>query len=340
MDLNTFWFLIITILFCGFFFLEGFDYGVGILLPLLGKTDKERRAIINTIGPVWDGNEVWMITAGAALIASFPEVYATLTSSFYLALMVMIIGLIIRGVAFEYRSKYDSLACRKRWDWVLFTGSLIPAYAWGLTVSNLMRGLGIEGDKYYYGGLAPLLNPFALVGGLFFVGVFILHGASFLNLKLSGELIGRVRAAAKLTWPFAAGLALIFLVWTYFATDILFNPGWDGFIPALLAALGLALYRYFLAKGRDGWIFISGGLAVLAVTIMIFSGLFPRIMISTIDPAFSLTIYNSAASLPTLRRTSILFLIFLPLVMLYQGWTYWIFRQRISPDSSEDDLHY
>jgi cytochrome d ubiquinol oxidase subunit II len=340
MDLNTIWFLIITILFCGFFFLEGFDYGVGLLLPFLGKEDKERRAIINSIGPVWDGNEVWMITAGAALLAAFPEVYATLTSSFYLALMLMIIGLIIRGVAFEFRSKKESLSWRKFWDWILFSGSLIPAYIWGLTVTNLMRGLAIGADKYYYGGLMPLLNPYALLGGLVFLGLFILHGASFLSLKIEGELNQKAKSVAKVSWIPTAFLALFFLVYTYFTTDILANPGWDGLLPALLVVIGLAGYRWSLRAEREGWTFISGGLAILAAVVMVFTGLFPRIMISTLNPEFNLTIYNSAASPDTLQRLLIIFLIFLPLVILYQSWTYWIFRKRISPESSPVDLHY
>ncbi len=188
MDLNTIWFIFITIFFCGFFFLEGFDYGVGILLPFIAKEDRERRAVINSIGPVWDGNEVWMITAGAALFASFPEVYATLFSGFYLALILMVFGLIIRGVAFEFRSKREDPAWRNRWDWILFLGSLLPAFLWGVTVANLMRGFAIDADKHYFGGLLPLLNPFALFGGVIFVGLFVLHGAGFLGIKLTGDL--------------------------------------------------------------------------------------------------------------------------------------------------------
>ncbi len=164
MDLNILWFIIVTILFIGFFFLEGFDYGVGILLPFLGKKDRERRAIINTIGPVWDGNEVWMITAGGALFASFPQVYATLFSGFYLALVLMLVALILRGVAFEYRSKNEEPSWRNFWDWSIFFGSLLPALLWGVTVGNLMRGVAIDAQMYYWGGLLPLLNPFSHPG--------------------------------------------------------------------------------------------------------------------------------------------------------------------------------
>jgi len=185
MDLNTIWFILITFLFMGFFFLEGFDYGVGILLLIIAKKDNERRAVINTIGPIWDGNEVWMITAGAAMFASFPHVYATLFSGFYIPLIFMLLGLIIRGVAFEFRGKREDQAWRNRWDLALFIGSLVPALLWGVTIANMMRGFAIEADMNYYGGLLPLLNPYSLLGGLVFLGLFILHGASFLGIKLS-----------------------------------------------------------------------------------------------------------------------------------------------------------
>ncbi|MEJ2413496.1 MAG: cytochrome d ubiquinol oxidase subunit II, partial [Anaerolineales bacterium] len=177
MDLNILWFILLTVLFSGFFFLEGFDYGVGMLLPFIAKTDQERRAVINTIGPVWDGNEVWMIVAGGAMFAAFPHMYATLFSGFYVALIFMLIGLIVRGVSFEFRSKRENPRWRKTWDWTIFFGSLIPALLWGVAITNLMRGVAIEGDMNYYGGLLPLLNPYALFGGLTFLGLFIIHGA-------------------------------------------------------------------------------------------------------------------------------------------------------------------
>jgi cytochrome d ubiquinol oxidase subunit II len=338
MDLNTLWFILLTVLFSGFFFLEGFDYGVGILLPFIAKTDQERRAVINTIGPVWDGNEVWMIVAGGAMFAAFPDMYATLFSGFYVALMFMLIGLIIRGVSFEFRSKREDPRWRGTWDWAIFIGSLLPALLWGVAVANLMRGLAIEGDMNYYGGLVPLLNPFALFGGLVFLGLFTLHGASFLAIKLEGEVHKRVKALSGKLWIAAVVLAVVFLVWTYLATDILNNPGWDGLIPAILAALALLAYGLFLRQGREGLTFISGGLVIILATVMVFSGLFPRLMISTLDPAYSLTIYNASSSPYTLKVISIVAAIFVPFVLLYQGWTYWIFRKRISPDTP--DLHY
>ncbi len=193
MDLNILWFILLTVLFIGFFFLEGFDYGVGMLLPFIAKEDNERRAVINTIGPVWDGNEVWMITAGGAMFAAFPHMYATLFSGFYVALVIMLMGLIIRGVAFEFRGKREEPAWRKRWDMAIFVGSLVPALLWGVTIANLMRGVPIEADFNYYGGLIPLLNPYSLFGGLVFLSLFIIHGASFLGIKLEGEIKQRAK---------------------------------------------------------------------------------------------------------------------------------------------------
>jgi cytochrome d ubiquinol oxidase subunit II len=338
MDLNILWFILLTVLFSGFFFLEGFDYGVGMLLPFIAKTDRERRAVINTIGPVWDGNEVWMITAGGAMFAAFPHMYATLFSGFYVALVFMLIGLIIRGVAFEFRSKREDPAWRSRWDMAIFIGSLLPALLWGVTVANLMRGVAIESDLNYYGGLLPLLNLYSLFGGVVFLGLFLVHGASFLGIKLEGYLKDRVKKLSGKIWIAVVVLTVIFLIWTYFATDILNNPGFDGMIPALLAAIALLAYGWFLRQGKEGITFICGGLVIILATVMVFSGLFPNLMVSTLDPAYNLTIYNASSSPYTLKVITIVAAIFIPIILAYQGWTYWIFRKRLSPDSS--DLHY
>jgi len=338
MDLNILWFILLTVLFSGFFFLEGFDYGVGMLLPFIAKEDNERRAVINTIGPVWDGNEVWMITAGGAMFAAFPHMYATLFSGFYIALIIMLMGLIIRGVAFEFRGKRDEPAWRARWDMAIFVGSLVPALLWGVTIANLMRGVPIEADLNYYGGLIPLLNPYSLFGGLVFLSLFIIHGASFLGIKLEGEIKQRAKDLGGKVWILAVVLTVAFLVWTYLSTDILNNPGFDGMIPAILAAVALLAYGWFLRKGREGLTFISGALVIVSLTVMVFSGLFPRLMISTLDTANNLTIYNASASPYALKVLTIVAAIFLPVILVYQGWTYWMFRKRLSPDSPE--LHY
>lgn len=329
MDFNTIWFILVTILFIGFFFLEGFDYGVGILLPFLGKKDEERRAILNTIGPVWNSNEVWMITAGGALFASFPHVYATLFSGFYLALVLMLVALILRGVAFDYRSKNASAVWRTRWDWAVFIGSLLPALLWGVTVGNLMRGFAIDAKMTYWGGLLPLLNPYAILGGLVFVALFVMHGANFLALKLENELAARARQVAFKGWIVATVLTVLFVLWTFVETDILTKPGINGLLPAVLAAVALLLVGYFLRAGKDGRAFVMGALTIIMATVMVFAGLYPRILISTLDPKYSLTIYNASSTPYTLTVMTIVAIIFVPIVLAYVGWTYWVFRKRI-----------
>jgi cytochrome d ubiquinol oxidase subunit II len=335
MSLNTVWFVLITILFIGFFFLEGFDYGVGILLPFLGKNDVERRTIINAIGPVWDGNEVWMITAGGALFASFPNVYATLFSGFYLALVLMLVALILRGVSFEFRGKRTGNSWHSLWDWAIFTGSLLPAFLWGVVVANLMRGFAIDQQMNYYGGLLPLLNPYAFLGGLVFVSLFMMHGANYLTRKVYNEIADRAKKAAFSAWIAATILTVAFVVWTFFATDILTKPGINGLIPAILAALGLLVTGWFIRSGKSGWAFITGSLAIVFAILMVFAGLYPRILISTLEPSWSLTIVNAASSPYTLKVMTIVAAIFIPVVLVYQGWTYWVFRKRLGTNSEK-----
>ena len=333
MTLNTLWFILVAVLFTGFFFLEGFDYGVGMLLPFVARSDHERRAVINTIGPVWDGNEVWMITAGGALFASFPNVYATLFSGFYLALVLMLVALIMRGVAFEFRNKNNGRAWRSLWDWAIFSGSLLPALLWGVTVGNLMRGFAIEQDMNYYGGLLPLLNPYALMGGLVFVSLFVMHGANFLTRKTTGVILERVQRFAFSAWIIATFLTVAFVGWTFFTTDILSR--FMGLLPALLAAVSLLTTGWLIRVNKTGWAFITGSLTIVLATVMVFAGLYPRILISSLDPAFSLTITNAASSPYTLKVMSIVAAIFIPIVLLYQIWTYWIFRKRVETNPEE-----
>ncbi len=329
MDLNTVWFILVAILFTGFFFLEGFDYGVGMLMPFLGRDDLERRGIINAIGPVWDGNEVWMITAGGALFASFPQVYATLFSGFYLAFFLLLVALILRGVAFEFRGKREDKGWRTFWDWAIFTGSLLPALLWGVTVANLMHGFAIQQDMNYYGGLVPLLSPYALLGGLVFVALFCMHAANFLGLKAPEEIAQRSRQVAFTGWIIATVLTVAFVVWTLFATDILTKPGLNGLLPAVLAAASLLITGWLVRIGKGGWAFVTGALAIVFATVMVFAGLYPRILISTLNPDWSLTIINAASSHYTLRVMTIVAAIFMPIVLAYQGWTYWVFRKRV-----------
>ncbi len=333
MDLNTVWFALVAVLFIGFFFLEGFDYGVGILHPFLSKDDKKRRVTINTIGTFWDGNEVWVLTAGGAMFAAFPNWYATMFSGFYIALLLMLVALIIRAVSFEFRSKDKNPAWRSLWDWALFAGSAIPALLWGVAVANLVRGVPIDADMNYVGGFFNLLNPYALLGGLMTLSLFTLHGAIFLNLKTTDDIKEKARSIALKLWLPTLIIVVAFVVASYFATDIFTRTGIDpGFAP-LIAAAALLLSGWLLKKDHPGWAFIMTGLTLAFVVITVFVGLFPRVMISSLNEAWSLTIYNASSSPYTLKVMTIVAVIFVPIVLVYQSWTYWVFRKRISTDS-------
>ncbi|TWH46733.1 cytochrome d ubiquinol oxidase subunit II [Sporomusa sp. KB1] len=333
MELNILWFILLTVLFIGFFFLEGFDYGVGILLPFLGKSDTERRVVINTIGPVWDGNEVWMITAGGAMFAAFPHLYATLFSGFYLALFLMLMALIVRGVAFEFRSKDENPAWRSTWDWLIFAGSAIPAILWGVAVTNLIQGVPINAKMQYVGTFFDLLSPYTVVGGIAFLLVFTFHGALYLTLKTEGELMERARSAAVKVGVLTAVFCLVLVGMTYTHTDLFANTG-AGI--ALLGAVALFVGAYGGVYGRRyGLGFILSSLTVALTTIAFFWGLFPRLMVSSINPAWSLTITNAASSPFTLSIMTMAALALVPLVLVYQGWVYWIFRKRVNANNLE-----
>ncbi len=329
MDLNVLWFALISVLFIGFFFLEGFDYGVGMLLPFLARNDGDRRVVINSIGPFWDGNEVWLLTAGGAMFAAFPHWYATLFSGFYLALVLMLFALILRVVAFEFRSKDDNPTWRSFWDWMIFAGSFVPALLWGVAVGNLMAGVPIDGKMNYVGGFWNLLNPYALLGGLAFVSLFLLHGALFLSIKTREGVMRQARQASSRLWLPTVVLVVAFVVASYFATDLFTRAMLNPIPLALLAAIALLLAGVVQRAGRDGWAFIGTGLTIALATMMLFVGLFPRVMISTLDPRWSLTIYNASSSSYTLQVMSIVAAIFVPIVLLYQGWSYWVFRERV-----------
>ena len=329
MDLNIVWFILITVLFIGFFFLEGFDYGVGILLPFLGKTDRERRIIINTIGPFWDGNEVWLITAGGAMFAAFPEWYATMFSGFYMALVLMLLALIVRGVAFEFRSKDPNPKWRNFWDWMIFVGSFVPALLWGVALANLWAGVPIDANMNYVGTFWNLLTPFTLVGGVTTLLMFTVHGALFLTLKATGPVIERADTTLKRIGPFTTVVVFSFFGMAYFATDVFARLGVNPGIVPVTAGASLLAAGWFISQSRHGWAFFMTGITITAATTSIFLALFPRVMVSSLDPAWSLTIYNASSSPYTLRIMTIVALIFVPIVLIYQGWSYYIFRQRV-----------
>jgi cytochrome bd ubiquinol oxidase subunit II len=336
--LQTLWFVLIAVLWIGFYFLEGFDFGVGMLLTTLGKKDEERRAIINAIGPTWDGNEVWLIAAGGAMFAAFPMWYATLFSGFYLALFLLLVGLIIRGIAFEYRSKDPSPRWRHTFDWMISIGSFMCALLLGVAFANLAKGVPIDADMNIVSSnslvtVINLLNPYGILGGLATVTVFLVHGANFLSLKLDGDLRGRAHALSEKLWIAAVVAVILFTVATYFYTDVLTKLGVNPGVTPILAVVALLATGFFIRAKQEGWAFIMTSLQIVLTMVTFFLLMFPRVMISSLNPAWSLTIYNSSSSPYTLTIMSFIALIFIPIILVYQGWTYWMFRKRVTTDT-------
>jgi cytochrome bd ubiquinol oxidase subunit II len=333
MDLNTLWFVLVAVLFVGFFILEGFDYGVGILLPFLGRTDEERRRIIHTIGPVWDGNEVWIITAGGAIFAAFPHWYATLFSGFYLALLLMLVALIVRGVAFEFRSKDRNPTWRATWDRMIFVGSLVPALLWGVALGNLLRGVPIDEKKNFTGSFFDLLSPYTLVTGLATLAVFVTHGAVFLNLKSTEPIRSRALATTKKVGPWATALVLLFVAMTYLGTGAFSRLGVNPGLVPILALGSLLAAGALIHRERMGWAFVMTCATLAFSTATIFRALYPRVMVSSLNPDWSLTIYNASSTPYTLKIMTVVALLFVPVVLAYQGWTYWVFRHRVGAET-------
>jgi cytochrome d ubiquinol oxidase subunit II len=325
MELTTVWFILIAVLWIGYFVLEGFDFGVGILLPFLGRSEPERRVLINTIGPVWDGNEVWVLVAGGATFAAFPEWYATLFSGFYLPLLLILLALIVRGVAFEYRAKRDDERWRAAWDKAIFFGSLVPAVLWGVAFANILRGVPLDADTEYVGGFFNLLNPYALLGGVTTLLLFVAHGAMFLALKTDGEVRGEARKVARVVGLAAAGAAVAFLGWTQLDTGgVGSGIAFAGAAAALLGGLA-AIERH-----REGWGFLGTFVAIALGVGGLFLALFPDVLPSSAADGMSLTTTNAAATAYTLKIMTVVAVIFTPVVLAYQAWTYWVFRKRIA----------
>ncbi|MEN9715988.1 MAG: hypothetical protein RJA35_1455 [Actinomycetota bacterium] len=325
MALNHIWFLIVGFLFIGYFVLDGFDFGVGMALPFLGKDDTDRRVLINTIGPVWDLNETWVVVAGASLFASFPEWYASLFSGFYLALLLILASLIVRGVAFEYRGKGTTARWRKTFDWMIVVGSALPALLWGVAFANIVNGVPLNEQHIYTGNLFTLLNPYGLLGGLTTLSVFFLHGLIFISLKTDGDIKDRSRELAKKVGYVATVIAASFLLWTLFMH---FN--WIGAVLTVVAALALIGAQAANFVKKDGVAFALMVVTIVTAVGALFAALYPNVLPSTTDAAFSLTIDNASSSQYTLTVMTWVAGIMLPFVLAYQTWTYWVFRKRVS----------
>lgn len=330
MDLQVLWFGLIAFFFVGYFVLDGFDFGVGMSLPFLGKDDVSRRQVINTIGPIWDLNETWLIVAGACLFASFPEWYASLFSGFYLPLLVILLALILRGVSFEYRHQRDDPRWKARFDRMIVIGSAVPAFLWGVAFANIIQGVALDERHVFIGSVLDLLNPYALLGGAVTLLLFFTHGVTFVALKTDGQLRSDARRLALRAGLATLSVAAVFLVWTviaHFSIAVL--------VLAALAAVSLVLSIISNLRGLEGWAFAFGAATTLFAVVMLFAALFPNVMPSTIDAAYSLTIENASSTEYTLQIMTWTALVAMPLVLLYQGWTYWVFRKRVTRASVE-----
>lgn len=333
MDLETFWFCLIAVLWAGYFLLEGFDFGVGMLLPFVPRDDAERGTQLRTIGPVWDGNETWLVVAGGATFAAFPAWYATMFSGLYLALLLVLFFLIIRVLSFEWRAKSETRHWRALWTWANAIGSTGAAFVWGVGLSCLVHGLPIDAQGEYAGGFWDLFSLYTVVAGISVIVVFAFHGAVFLTLRTVGDLHRRAaHAARRLAIP-AVVLGAAFLVWTV-AVAIDRNDK-DLFPPALPAAVGisaLVVAVVFLFAGRSGSAFALTAVATVSLVATLFTSLYPRVMVSSPDFGNSLTVADAASSHYALTVMSVVALIFVPLVLLYQGWTYHVFRHRVGDE--------
>jgi cytochrome bd ubiquinol oxidase subunit II len=327
--LETLWFVLIAVLWTGYLFLEGFDFGVGMLLPVLGRDDAQRRQVIATIGPVWDGNEVWLLVAGGATFAAFPEWYATLFSGFYVALFLILLALIVRGVAFEFRGKHDTRRWRATWDAAIVVGSVVPALLWGVAFANLVRGVDLAPDGEFAGSFWDLLSPYALLGGVATLLLCLSQGAVFLSLRTDGDVRARARAAAR---PLSVAVVLAgggFISWTLARSagdDDLNALAVIGGVGTALAAVAVVA---LLLRRREGWAFAACGAAVVLLVTMLFASLWPNVINSSGDPALALSITEASSTNYTLAVMTVVAAVLTPVVLAYQAWTYWVFRRRV-----------
>ncbi|PIC80472.1 cytochrome d ubiquinol oxidase subunit II [Sporosarcina sp. P18a] len=338
MPLSDIWFILIAVLFIGFIFLEGFDFGVGMSTKFLARNDLEKRVVMNTIGPVWDANEVWLITAGGAMFAAFPHWYATAFSGFYLPFVVLLLAFIIRGVAFEFRNKVDSKAWVKTWDWAVFIGSILPPFLFGVFFTSLIRGLPIDGDMNMYAGFTDFVNVYTVIGGVTFVLLSYLHGLLFIGLKTVGDLRERANTAARKVYALTGVFLVLFMIFTHLDTDALTD---HGAILIPLYSLAIVLYGllfFFLKTKREGLSFTMTGLVLIIIMASFFIALFPNVMISSLDPAFNMSIADAASGDYSLKIMTIVAFTMVPIVLAYTIWSYYVFRKRLTGD--KEHLEY
>ncbi len=338
MELQTTWFFLWGLLWAVFFMTDGFDFGIGTLMPFMGRTETDKRIMLNAMGPFWDGNEVWLIAAGGITFAAFPKVYAVMFSSMYTALMLILFALIFRGVAIEFRSKVDSPAWKRVWDTAIFGGSIAPAVLFGIAFANIFKGIPIDLEGYYHGNLFTLINGYGLLGGVLFLLLFLEHGALWLAVRTEGALQERADKVAKVCWPLLLLVAAGFLLASYHQTDLYVNylktPAF--FIVPALSVAALIGVKVFLTKKEHLKAWISSSVTIVACIFFGIIGLFPRLFPSSLDPEFSLTAYNASSSPLTLWIMLMVVVVLIPVIIAYQTWAYLLFKDKVT----EADLAY
>jgi cytochrome d ubiquinol oxidase subunit II len=325
-SLVPFWYIVIAVLWTGFFILEGFDFGVGMLHGVIGTDEAGRQAAINTIGPLWDGNEVWLIVAGAGMFAAFPGWYATMFSAYNLALVLLLAALIVRGVAFEYRGKRDAARWRGTWDVLLTVGSLLAPLLIGVALAGLLHGLPINSAQNYTGSFWDLLQPYALFTGVTLVLVCLLHGATFLCLKTTGDMRERSWQVARRVAPFTGAAVIGFIIWTHVTAGSTFFLN----VIELLAVIAVIAAAWLVYEHREGFAFAATTVTIASCILSIFVDLYPNVMVSSTSKAYNLTVHNTASNPYSLKVMTVIVIILLPLVLAYQTWTYYVFRRRVS----------
>ena len=332
MALQTIWFFLWGLLWAIFFMTDGFDFGVGTVYPFIGKSDEDKRIMINSLGPLWDGNEVWLLTAGGVTFAAFPKVYAVMFSSLYSALMLILFSLILRGVSFEFRSKADNPGWRKIWDSCIFVGSFAPALLFGVAFANIFQGIPIDNNGLFHGTLFTLLNPYGLLGGVLFLLFFLVHGSLWLAVKTEGDLHQRAAAIANALWPVEVGVAAIFLIWSKFSTRLYDNyiahPSF--FLTILLTVVALLGIKIFLVKKDFFKAWLASALTIVGATFYGVIGLYPNMFPSSINANFSLTAHNASSSPLTLKIMLTVVILFIPIVLIYQIWAYKLFKDKFT----------
>jgi cytochrome d ubiquinol oxidase subunit II len=336
MLLQSIWFFLWGLLWAVFFLTDGFDFGIGTIYPFAGKTERDKRVMLNAMGPLWDGNEVWLITAGGVTFAAFPKVYATMFSALYTPLMLILFALILRGVSLHFRGKIDTPAWKMVWDGLIFIGSFVPALLFGVAFANIFQGIPFDGAGLYHGNTLKLLNPYGLLGGVLFVLLFVLHGANWTAIKSTGDLRERAAKIAENTWKILVPVAVIFLVASYFATDLYANyfkyPVL--FLVIILDVAAIFSVRLFLAKKAWFKAWFASGLTIILCTFYGIIGLFPTLFPSSLDPEWHLTAFNASSSPLTLKIMLGVVIVFVPIVIVYQAWAYNLFKHKIT----EEDL--